>query len=122
MATITATTDRNTSNGAIIVTWAAMGNADTGTSFAVPSAANLTFQQSGTFGGATIVLQGSNDGTNWSTLTQTGGANVAFSYTTAGVHCPVEMPVYVRPVTSGGTGSAVDAVLVCRAVYQKMGY
>ena len=122
MATITATTDRNTSNGAIIVTWAAMGGADTGTYFAVPSASNLTLQHSGTFGGATIVLQGSNDGTSWATLTQTGGSNTAFSYTTAGVHCPVEMPVYVRPVTSGGTGSAVDAILVCRAVYQKMGY
>ena len=122
MATITATLDRNASAGAIIVTWASMGTADTGTSFLVPSASNLTLQQSGTFGGATIVLQGSNDGTNWATLTQTGGSNVAFSYTTAGVHCPVEMPVYVRPVTSGGTGTVVDAILVCRSVYQKMGY
>jgi len=122
MATITSTTDRNTSAGSIIVTWAAMANADTGTAFQVPSAANLTFQHSGTFGGATIVLQGSNDGTSWATLTQTGGSNVAFSYTTAGIHCPVEMPVYVRPVTSGGTGTAIDAVLVCRAVYQKTSY
>lgn len=122
MATITATTDRNTSNGAIIVTWTSMGTADTGSSFSVPSAASLTLQHTGTFGGATIVLQGSNDGTTWATLTQTGGSNTAMSYTVAGVHSSVDMPVYVRPVTSGGSGTVVDAILVCRSVYEKTGY
>lgn len=122
MATINPTQDRNTANGAIIVTWPAMGNADSGSPFMLAFAANLTLQQSGTFGGATIVLEGSNDGVNWFTLTQQGGNNVAMSFTSIGVHSPVENPIYVRPRTSGGTGTAIDAILAVHAMYQKVAY
>lgn len=120
MATITNTTDRDTLAGAIIATWTAMGNADTGTAISVPYAAEITFQVSGTFGGATVVLEGSNDGTNWSTLGAMVGTNC--SLTSAGIRKASENPVFVRAKTSGGTGTAVVATVALHARYAKAPY
>ena len=55
MATVTPTTDRNSINGAIILTYA-LTTADTGTAMALPIAADLTAQVSGTFGAATVLM------------------------------------------------------------------
>lgn len=121
MATIANTTDRNTVNGATLVTWEAMGNADSGAAFAVPYSADLSFQVAGTFGSATVTFQGSNDGTNWSALTQQGGTT-SMAYTTAGLRTAQEMPAFVRPITAGGTGTDVDVILAIHARYAKAPY
>ena len=55
MATIQPTTDRNSVNGALLVSFA-LGNADQGAAFAVPFAADITAHVTGTFGGATVLL------------------------------------------------------------------
>lgn len=128
MATKTPTADRNTLNGAVIFTWEALGNADDGAPVAIPYAADMTVQVTGTFGGATCVLEGSNDGTNWRTLhservASGGGSNsVSLSFTSTGLDKVYETPVYVRPKTSGGTGTDLDVTLVARALYSKVGY
>lgn len=104
MATITPTTDRNTAAGAVLVTWDNMATGDSGAAFGLNAAADLTFQVTGTFGGSTVTFQGSNDGTNWHPLTQRGGtANMA--YTVASVQIAQEMPAFIRPTITGGTGS-----------------
>ena len=104
MATITPTTDRNTAAGAVLVTWDGMATGDSGAPFGLNAAADLTFQVTGTFGGSTVTFQGSNDGTNWHPLTQRGGtANMA--YTVASVQIAQEMPAFIRPTITGGTGS-----------------
>lgn len=121
MATINSTADRNSVNGAILLTWPALGNADDGAPYALPFAAITTFQASGTFGGATVKLQGSNDGTNWFDLTKAGGTS-ALSVTAAGGGSANENPAYIRPVSSGGTGTAVNVVVAIHARYSKVGY
>ena len=64
MATITADV-KPRAGGTKRVVWEQMGDADTGTSVSIPSFPDKTYQVTGTFGGATDTLQGSNDDTNW---------------------------------------------------------
>ena len=66
----------------------------------------------GTFGGATLVLQGSNDGTNWVTLNDKDGN--AISTAAAGAYDFSTAMRYVRPSPSGGTGQDVDVYMVLR--------
>lgn len=119
MATVNATTDRNSLNGTVLVTWS-LSDADTGTAFPVPYAADITVQVSGTFGSATAVLQGSNDGTNWSPLNAWIGTNTSF--TAAGIRKVVENPGYIRAVTTGGTGSSISLVVAIKAMFDKKAY
>ena len=119
MATVNATTDRNSLNGSVLVTWA-LADADTGTAFPVPYAADLTVQVSGTFGSATAVLQGSNDGTNWSTLNAWIGTNTSF--TAAGIRKVTENPGYIRAVSTGGTASTISVVVAVKAMFDKKAY
>jgi hypothetical protein len=95
------------------VTWANMATGDTitriepGTTRGVAGCVTFT----GTFGGATVTLQGSNDGTNWFNLLQNGTAIAAtaaalFDFSTAAR--------YLRPALTGGTGDSVTAILMLR--------
>lgn len=122
MATIDLTNaDRNKINGAVLLTWEALGDADGGEAFALPYAADLTVQAIGTFASATVKLQGSNDGTNWFDLTKRGGTS-ALSFTSAGGASANENPAFIRPATSGGSGTDVDVIVAVHARYAKVGY
>lgn len=122
MATISLTsTDRNTVPGVVLYKWEALGNADDGAPVSVGYAADITVQAIGTFGSATVRLQGSNDGTNWHNMTQKGGTT-ALGFTAAGVHSINEMPAFIRPATVGGTGTDVDVIVAVHARYAKSPY
>lgn len=122
MATIALTnTDRNSVNGVILLTWEALGNADDGAPFALPFASDITVQPIGTFGGATVRLQGSNDGTNWHNMTQKGGTS-ALTFTASGLHSVNEAPAFIRPTTTGGTGTDVDVIVCIKAQFNKVSY
>lgn len=113
MATITGTVSRVKSWGdAWIASWETMGNADTGTAIEMIEASDKSVQIVGTFGSATVVLQGSNDGTNWATLSDPQGN--AISKTSAAIEQVLEHTRYIRPVTSGGTGTDVDVIVFMR--------
>jgi len=121
MANIAATTDHNTASGAVLVTWDAMATGDVGLAFNLGYAADLTFQVTGTFGGATVTFQGSNDGTNWHPLTQR-GSTTNMAYTAAANHICQEMPAFVRPTVTAGAGSGLKVVLAIFARYAKAPY
>ena len=69
-------------------------------------------QIDGTFGGATVGLQASNDGVTYFDIKDLGGTVISttsaalFEFTTAAV--------YLRPVVTGGAANAVDVTLVLR--------
>ena len=69
-------------------------------------------QVTGTFGGATIALQVSNDGTNYVTLKDSAGSNISF--TTAGVAEFSTAALYVKPTSTGGTADNVNVTIVLR--------
>ena len=112
MATITPTvTQIGTSDDRCYVTvWAAITPGDT--CDAVQNPMHRCVQFSGTFGGATIVIQGSNDGTNYVTLTDPQGN--AISKTAAAIEQLEEITRYVKPVISGGSGSSITVTMLSR--------
>jgi len=70
-----------------------------------------TIQANGTFGvGGTVVLQGSNDGALWTTLTDLGGA--AISFTAAGLKSVREAPPFMRPFVTGGDGTTSLTLII----------
>jgi len=110
MATITGTLTRvEPGYGAWKAVWTALGDADQGSAIKVPMGSEKSFQVFGTFGSATVVLQGSNDGTNWASLTDPQGN--AISKTAAALEAVSEHTLYIRPSTSGGTGTNVDVIV-----------
>lgn len=98
------------------ITWATLTSTDAAGSAYEPDrtrAAIAAVQFTGTFDSATAVLQGSNNGTNWVTLSDTLGS--AISFTAAGYAELSTAVAYIRPSTSGGGGSQdIDCVLVAR--------
>ena len=101
----------------IITTWA-MGDADTGIGERRTVAySDRTIAASGTFGGSVnVAIQGSLDSTNgvdgnWFTLTDPQGNNLS-GKTAAFLEAISELVLWIRPVTSGGTSSAITITLL----------
>ena len=121
MATINATLDRDTIPGAVLVTWTGLATGDVGGGIPIAYSADITGQVTGTFGGATITWQGSNDNTNWHPLTRRSvGTDMAF--TSAAIHTVNENPAWIRPAVTGGTSVVIKAVAAVHARAMKAPY
>lgn len=94
--------------------WADIVTGDTINPFVVVAQAAVAgcVQIGGTFGGATVGLQASNDGVTYFDIKDLGGTVISgtsaalFEFTTAAA--------YLRPVVTGGSGNAVDVIMVLR--------
>lgn len=111
MATITAVVTKveQGNPNAWIATWSAVGNADTGTAVSLALGSEKSVQMVGTWASATIVLQGSNDGTNWAALTDPQGN--AISKTADALEAVSEHTRYIRVSSSGGAGTNVNVIV-----------
>jgi hypothetical protein len=113
MAVISAAVSRISNNSAV-VTWTGATNGDTfqpvPTEFA--DYADRGIQVTGTFGGAAVSLQGSNDGVNFSNLSDPQG--VTINLTAAGIRQVLEATLYQRPALSGGAGSLINVAMFLR--------
>jgi hypothetical protein len=94
--------------------WSSIVTGDTIESYGITAQAGVAgaVQFSGTFGGATIALQGSNDGTTFYTLEDLQGT--AISGTAAGYFEFTTAALYLRPSISGGSGNAVNVIAMLR--------
>jgi hypothetical protein len=94
--------------------WDNIATGDTIVQLGVPGQDGVAgaVQFSGTFGGATVKLQVSNDNSTYFDMKDLAGTVISataagyFEFTTAGV--------YLRPAISGGAGDAVDVTLTLR--------
>lgn len=103
------------SGGIVRFSWTSLAQNDSGGEVTWLQYADRSVQVSGTFGGATVVIEGSNDGTNWATLTDPQGN--ALNITSAKIEQVMEICLHVRPRVSGGDGTTALAVtIVGRAV------
>lgn len=91
------------------VKWQTLGNADNGSAVQFGQFPDRTIQAVGTFGGATVTLEGSMDSTTWATLRDFQGNSVTL--TDSSVRLIAECPLYVRVRTSGGSGTNLDAYI-----------
>jgi hypothetical protein len=101
----------------IYPSWSLIGTptSDTPTPIESPSYSDRSVQMFGAvgaagFNGATITMQGSNDGTNWFTLTDPLGNNIAL--TASGGKQILENTRYIRPLISVATTGTTPGVLV----------
>lgn len=91
-------------------TWL-MTNGRTGAPFEFSQWANRSVQVFGTFGaGGTLRWEGSNDGVNYSVLTDPQGNNLDF--TAAKIEAVTETTWWVRPRVTGGDGTTTLTVIL----------
>lgn len=113
MATIHPQVNRLTQN-IVAVRWAGIAPGDD----CVASPSDLSeysdrsVQVSGVFGGASLAIRGSNDGTNYAGLSDPQGVALVFS--SGGLKAILEASMYVRPEIAGGVGSSIDVTMFLR--------
>ena len=116
MANITPTsTDRsNFQDKGQTTAWGPMLNGDVGLPLQNFGGSDRSIQVTGTFGaGGTMLVEGSNDGTNYYTLVDHQGN--ALSITAAGLKSIDQAVAYVRPRVSAGDGTtSLTATMMCR--------
>lgn len=95
---------------ASLITWADLLTGNTGDPVENPTHADRSVQVAGTFGAATVVIEGSNNGIDWVTLTDPAGA--ALSFTVTGLKQILQATRYIRPSVSGGAAAAIDVDLL----------
>lgn len=102
--------------------WNTLLNGDTGAPLdadqGCPNFADKTVHVKGNFTGpATIVIEGSNDGVTWVTLTDPAGA--LLSFTSEDLKVVLENPQEIRPRVSAGGGSTdLDVFIIGRGILQ----
>jgi len=74
--------------------------------------ADRTVSVDGTFGGASVAIQGSADGSSWASLTDHSGTDIAMSAAASVVIS--EIPLKTRPLLSGGAGATINVTMVLR--------
>src|SRR5712692_2913244 len=98
---------------AVVITWTPLAAAgDVGQPLQRSDLADRSVQVTGTFAGATIVLEGSNDGANYFTLSNPAGA--ALSFTAAGLMQVNQPTAWVRPHVTAGSGASLTVTLTAR--------
>jgi len=102
----------NSDRASMVVKWEAVTEADTCAAVALPAWSDRSVQVNGTFGGATVIIQGSNDGTNYVTLNNP--ADAALSFAAAGLEAVLELTATLKPSISGGTGQSINIYLHMR--------
>ncbi len=118
MATIAIVADGKLMKGVHQFSWIAMGDDDVGAPLSDahggPVFSDKTVALTGTWLSATIVIQGSNDNVTWFTLADPQGNVLSFG--SDGMETILENPRYIRPKSSGGSGTDVDVIIVGRGV------
>lgn len=96
------------------LSWSGVVTGDTLVAFGISAQAGVAgaIQIDGTFGGASVALEGSNDGVTYFTLKDLSGSNISassaalFDFTTAAL--------YLRPAVSGGSANALNITVLLR--------
>ena len=102
-----------------IVSWTGVTESDTFKAFdateepAAAGAADRSVHITGTLGGATVSLQGSNDGTNFVNLTDPQG-NALTSLSDGTLEAITEMVRAIKPLASGGSSQSLNVYLYVR--------
>lgn len=97
-----------------LIAWTGGATADgAATAVELPEWADNCVQIIGTIGGATVVIEGSNDGTNFVTLNNAQGGALSFVAVDV-LKQIVERPRYIRPKITGGAATGIGVYLLMR--------
>jgi hypothetical protein len=97
------------------ITWTPLNEADAeGAAERCSRYARVTIQVKGTFANGTLHIRGSNDGSNFKTLT-VDGSNALTFISGAGTKEVLEVPLYLKPVLVSGSGCSLTVIAAARA-------
>lgn len=101
-------------DAAITITWdmALAATTTAATSIGSIGKPDRSVQLVGTFNSSTVVIEGSNDGVNYVTLSDTSGG--ALSFTSAGLKQIEQITAFIRPRVSVGSTTSVKVIIVAR--------
>lgn len=103
--------------GCVILTWGALTAADlTAAAYKISGLTDKSVQiQGSNFDGATISLQGSNDGTNYHNLTDPQGTDI--SKTASDLEAVTEAVLYIKPLmASAGASTSVVVTVFAKGI------
>lgn len=92
-----------TSLDVAVTTWSGLLSDDDGEPVRLAVYSDRAIQVSGTFGGASVTIGGSNDGETYHALTDTQGN--ALTLTSGALKQIVELPIFLKPRVFGGDGT-----------------
>lgn len=95
-----------------LYTWANLAAGDDGAAVEAIEFADRSVQVAGSFGGASVVIEGSNDSTNYGTLTDPQGNDL--SLVGSKVEMVSEVTRLIRPRVVAGSGTSVTVSLLAR--------
>jgi hypothetical protein len=119
MATVSHTlTPYETGPRATLVVWTPLTSTNVdGNAYETPVFVDKSVQVLGTFGGATVTIQGANvfspTASDWDTLHKVDNTNLTF--TAAGIFTVLDNVVAIRPLLSGGDGTTSITVRLLAA-------
>jgi hypothetical protein len=99
-----------TSRDVAVTTWDGMAADDDGEPVRLAVYSDRAVQVSGTFGGASITIGGSNDGVTYHALNDPQGN--ALTLTVAALKAVIELPIYLKPRVFGGDGTTALKVVL----------
>lgn len=109
MSTINPVNTPTGNNRTYVVNWLALGPGDDGASVEYAQYSDKSIQVVGAFDGASLVFEGSNNGTDWAVLTDPQGN--ALNITSAKIELVAEATRYVRPRVVGGAAPSLNVHL-----------
>ncbi len=95
--------------------WTTVAGATTCLPLDAPHLPDKTVQATGTWGGATLVVQGSADNVTYVGLNDSRGEGNAISMSADNIVTIAENPQYIRAVTSGGTGTSLTVTITSQS-------
>lgn len=96
-----------------VVTWVNVTEADTFQRYTMPgTVSEISVHIRGTFGGATVVIKGSNHAADGVALDEMDGT--ASSTTAEDIYSILDRPLYITPTHSGGTSESVTVNMAVR--------
>ena len=117
MATVTPTYNGSVSSqdGSVVQwTWTLTTANTDGAPFEYTEYADVCFTATGTWGGATMTIEGSNDASTFMALSNAAGGTAATATANKAVTI-IERPRYMRPnLTTAGTGASVTVICTAR--------
>lgn len=100
---------------ALVIDWTGLVQGDDGEWRLLAHYGDKCLHVFGTFGGATVILEGSNEDVPTNAAQLTDPTQTVIALTANGIKQVLENPLWVRPRISGGDGTtSVTARLVCR--------